>query len=491
MPTDYSRSLLLAGTAADGAPATLRARIEAFKVHLSADIAVPGAETALRTLLADLRRLPLQLSLDADHGQGRLNDNLIDQIEHLAADIDPERLIRVGAAPSGALHIRIGVDHTAAHLTGAPDGHGTHLRRPGYQFPRLRHPGSGLGAVLTAAMLTGEVFKTVTALRPGSHRHINVLDFCPVALFTSDKRAPEHLHLERLALIGAGAIGTAIALILRALGATGELIVVDRQLFERPNVTTYSLGAQRDADERLPKVDIVKTALQGMDVHRIHGTVDKLIAEIETGRSPMPQMVLGAVDNIEARHDIQRIYADLVLDGGTGGRAGTTVSLHEALPTGPCTRCYFPTDTTAVSAERRLHQVTGLPLARIARGDQPLTEDDLRHLPRQGRQLLEKHLGKPVCGLGHLIGLTTIDGDNTYQPSASFVAQQAASLMIGALIYRGGWGRHAPIRQIEYDTLYGPRPDMVDARRPRPGCYCQANADIIKAVRSQRGTNAT
>ncbi|MET0418568.1 MAG: hypothetical protein ABW022_21350, partial [Actinoplanes sp.] len=63
----------------------------------------------------------------------------------------------------------------------------------------------------------------------------------------------------------------------------------------------------------------------------------------------------------------------------------------------------------------------------------------------------------------------------------------AASLIVGALIARARPGASSmPIRQIEYDTLYGPRPDIVDVRRPRPDCYCQANADVIRMVRHQR-----
>lgn len=488
MPADHSRSLLLAKTAGGGEQDSLRARLEASRVHISVDTTVPGSITCLRILVADLRRLPIQLSLDPGRGTGRLSDELIDQAIQLAAGIDPDRPILVGSRPSSALHLQIGVDHAAADLSGAPDGHGTRIRRPGQSFPKLRHAGSGLGSVLTAAMLTGEIFKTVTGLRPGSYRHVEALDFCPVMPFAPYEMVPEHLHVERLALIGAGAIGTAIALILNELKATGELTVVDRQIFEPPNVITYSLGTNRDATEQLPKVDIVRAALQQMDVRHIHGTIDDYITQIDTGHQTMPHTVLGAVDNIAARHDLQRIYADLVLDGGTGGRAGTTVSLHEALPLGPCMRCYFPTTTTTTpTAEQRLHQATGLPLARIARGDQPLTQEDLHQLPRQARRLLEQHLGRPVCGLSRLMGLTTLSGPDDYQPSAAFVAQQAASLIVGALIARARPGASSmPIRQIEYDTLYGPRPDIVDGRRPRPDCYCQANADVIRMVRHQR-----
>src|SRR5437868_6610060 len=88
-------------------------------------------------------------------------------------------LLLASTAPPDALHARIGLDHAAAHITGAPDGHGARLRRPGHPFPPLRHAGSGLGAVLTAALLTGEIFKTITALGPTAYRHIDALDCCP------------------------------------------------------------------------------------------------------------------------------------------------------------------------------------------------------------------------------------------------------------------------------------------------------------------------
>jgi hypothetical protein len=125
-------------------------------------------------------------------------------------------------------------------------------------------------------------------------------------------------------------------------------------------------------------------------------------------------------------------------------------------------------------------------MQRIARGDQPLTEDDLRGLAPHRRQLLRPHLGRPICGLGRLLGLTTVNGDDSYQPSAAFVAQQAASLVVGALIARTTPGAAIRTRHVEYDTLFGPGADMADIRRARSDCYCQTNADIIRGVRGRR-----
>ncbi|WP_166680279.1 ThiF family adenylyltransferase [Kribbella sp. VKM Ac-2566] len=487
--SDYSRSLLVASAAAGDtgdAGGSLRARIEASRVHVSIDPAVPGSATALEVLVADLRRLPVQLSLDPGHGANRLGHDLVDRLQDLATGIDPDRPLTIGGMPPSAFHARLGLDHSEADVTGAPDGHGASIRRTGHAFRSLRHRGSGLGAMLTAALLTGEVFKSVTGLKPGTYRQITSLDFCPVTLTGSDSVAPAPVHVERLALAGAGAIGTAVALILSMLEATGELIVVDKEVFEPPNVMTYSLGTTHDAARAVPKVDLVKAALPLIDVSAVHGTIDDLIARIDARQLEMPASVLGALDNIAARHDMQRIYPDLILDGGTGGRAGTTVSLHEARPTGPCMRCYFPNAPTGPSLEQRIHEATGLPLPRIARGDDPLTEDDLRGRSPDERRRLRPHLGRPVCGLARLIGLTADDGPVDFRPSAAFVAQQVASLMIGALIARSRTTNLGTTRQVEYDTLYGPHPDMVDGRRPHAGCYCQTSASVIEAVRQQR-----
>jgi len=95
VPTDYSRSLLLATSATGCEPESLRGRIEASQVHISVDTTVPGSSTCLRVLAADLRRLPIQLSLDPGHGSGRLSDDLLDQVASIAAGIDPERTITV------------------------------------------------------------------------------------------------------------------------------------------------------------------------------------------------------------------------------------------------------------------------------------------------------------------------------------------------------------------------------------------------------------
>lgn len=486
-PTDYSRGLRLAFSAARTPESALRNRLESTRIHVTADPNLPAITKSLAVLVADLRRLPVDLSIDPNGGTARLTDPVLAALQETADSIDPERPLHLGTAPRTVMHIHLGTSPpSTAAISAVPDGHGVRLRHHGHSYPRLASPGTGLGAVLTAAMLTAEVFKTITGLPSDAYRILPVLNFCPVTLGTEPGTVVSALpRIEDTALIGAGAIGTAIALILELLDTTGSLTVVDPEHFEPPNVTTYSLGTRYDADIGSRKTDLIEDHLPGLDLLKIHGTAQDLIEQIDQGTAPWPRLVLGALDSIQARHDIQRLHADLTLDGSTGGQAGTTLTLHEALPTGPCLRCYYPLPTHTVSAEQRLHDNTGLSLARIAHGDQPLTAADLADLSADQKSKLQPHLGKPVCGLSRLRTLTGYTDDD-FRPSASFVAQQAACLIIGALIARTTGAVTGPMRRAEYDTRFGPRSDMTDTRRPTPTCTCQTDTNLIALIRKER-----
>jgi hypothetical protein len=90
-----------------------------------------------------------------------------------------------------------------------------------------------------------------------------------------------------------------------------------------------------------------------------------------------------------------------------------------------------------------------------------------------------------VCGLSNLLTSTTSDADG-YRPSATFVAQQAAALAVGALIARSTGLTGGPPRHVEYDARFGPGPDMTVTRCPRRDCGCQTDKDLIAQIRHRR-----
>lgn len=484
--TDYSRTLRLAAGTAAHDESDLEARLQGCSVLITADPPAPAALTTLRVLVGNLRRLPVQLHLEPAGGDEALDPQWVAALEELASSIDANRKLIVARPAQITVHVHVGASGTGALVSGVADGHGARLRPRGHAFPALVAPGTGLGGVLTGAMLTAEAFKVLVDVLPHRRGSLRPVDFCPVSLSSPAGPALAPSPIRETALIGAGAIGTAIALILRELGAQGTLTVIDPEVFEAPNVTTYSLGGPADATHQISKVDLIHRELRGMDIMRLQGTARDYITAIENSEFPMPCIVLGALDSIEARHDIAAIHALHTLDGSTGGPAGTTLSLSEATWTGPCMRCYYPRQhrSSGPTADQLLAERTGLSLERIARGQDRLTADELdalSGLTPEDRAILETQVGKAMCGLGKSLGL--VGSDDGFNPSAAFVAQQAAVLVVGALI-RGGTGH--PAKSVQYDALFGPNRDMTLPRNPQPGCRCQTGRDLHDQIRAHR-----
>lgn len=480
MNGDRSRTLDLAARVAGSDPL---ADLEGTSVTVSLDTSYPGALETARILVTNLRKLPVSLSLATGSGQSAVPHVWVDELVAAAAALDPLRPLHLVRSPArDDLTVHVGPASSGAIIV-VPDSHGVRLRRGG-TFPTLQG-GTGLGAMVAAATATAEVFKDVLKLNTYAYPRLHSHAFDPVTLGPPGKPAPLRELPAETALLGCGAIGTAIAVIVDGLGIDGAITVVDPETFDEPNVFTYSLGTLHDAAQSEHKTRLVKRALPKLDVTRFEGTALDWVARLGDSGGPWPTTVLAGVDSVQARHEIARLHADRTFDGSTGGPHGTTLSLSEARFDGPCLRCYYPSlPSPAVSAEVLLAKETGLPLARIIRGDK-LTDDDLTPLSPDQRDRLAAYVNKPICGL---VRQLNIGGDVTFRPSAVFVAQQAAALVVGALLrsLSNTDTGPSPTRFVQFDALLGPREGHTDTRRAAGGCVCQRDAQIIRQVRDRR-----
>lgn len=474
---DHSRLLKLASAAARSDVHALADRVSAICVHITADIDHPGTPAALRVLVRNLRQLPIGLSVEACGTDSA--PALLEDLVTLCRGIDPGRPLVVGDRPPTALAVHLGTSPgPGTFLAAVPDGHGARLRIEGDAFPADLAPASGLGSVLTAALVTAELFKEITGLSPVSRSETKSFDFCPVT-FTSQPGRHHNptLVLERIALLGCGAIGTAIALILSLLKTSGALAVVDPEPFDDPNVITYSLGFNENAAAKTAKTKLVAAALPSLDVTPLDIDVQTYIERIDEGALSMPKVILNGLDTIEARHDAARLHADLTIDGSTGGDTGTTVGLRVAQHDGPCLRCFYPrAPETPTLADR-----TGLPPDLIRDGDAVLDDELLAVVDPAHRFALEHLRGERICALARLL---TQDGD--FRLSASFVAQLAGCLVVGALIVQGQNIERPHSQEVEFDALFGWNTDAAQAREPTPTCVCQTDQPLIAEVRRHR-----
>src|SRR5262249_26222143 len=157
------------------------------------------------------------------------------------------------------------------------------------------------------------------------HRHMR---FCPVTLSSDLGGAPDlpDVVTLNLALIGVGAIGTGIALILSELPAEGALLAVDRQRVDREDRGTYAIRTVADRAARPRKVDLAIRALHRFEVSEFPYPLAQLLAAVDAGTVPWPSLVLTALDTPEARREAQRLWPDRLIDGATGD---TMVGLHD------------------------------------------------------------------------------------------------------------------------------------------------------------------
>ncbi|TLS47760.1 hypothetical protein FE633_01960 [Streptomyces montanus] len=69
----------------------------------------------------------------------------------------------------------------------------------------------------------------------------------------------------------------------------------------------------------------------------------------------------------------------------------------------------------------------------------------------------------------------TANAPKGFQPSAAFVTQQAAYIVVRAMIARSTGQAIGPMRHVEYDARFSPWYDMPAPCRPRLACACRSH----------------
>ncbi len=477
---DHSRVARLGAGAAKLTEEEVLAHLDANLIHISAEAGLAGGMLTLRVLVTTLRRMPGRLNLDP---RG-LDQRLVDDLVRLVRDIDSAKPLEIGdAVPAGAVHIHVGLEARApGAIRVIPDGYGMHVARDAAVTIVQARPAHPLGSVLAAAFAAAEAFKDAApVVDDRCHRHDH-LTWCAVSLSHDLTAAPMHdgpLVLD-VALAGCGAVGTAVALILSELDASGDVLVLDRQDLGPENIATYSLGGEEDGRLRRRKVDLVAEALgRKYNVTRRHGDLATLAADVDNGRVRCPPLFLTGLDSVTARHEVQRLWPERLIDAGTGD---TAVGLHYAVAgSGPCLMCFLPPGGHRSAVELRAER-TGLSVELLGRGDDVLLEEDLAELDPEQRELLLPHVGKKICNLANAPGLIERAGD--FQAAVTFVALQAACLAVGRLV--AAELKLEMYNFIQYDSLIGPRADAAERRKRNSECYCQTKAERIRKVREER-----
>lgn len=343
-----------------------------------------------------------------------------------------------------------------------------------------------IAALAAASLGVAEVFKRLVDIRPERGPYADHVSLSLLTLEATEDPGPSlpTLDIATLLLAGQGAIGNGVALLLSQLEVRGSILLLDRQAYGSENLgTCVLLGPTGIGKSKAQANAAWLTAQDVLGVRPLDGEIEELHERF--GRElPWPRIVLGALDNVEARHALQDLWPDVMIDGAIGDFSCQSVT-HVWGTEMACLKCLFDVPVgidpaLAASAE------TGLPSHRIGDAESIVTAEDVNGAPPEKREFLQRNLGHRICSLVSDAMRAKVSRDTTsvsFSPSVPFVATMSAALSVAALArHLLGYGSD-PARYY-LDLLIGPVTAERFNEQARPECYCVSRRTLISRYRS-------
>ena len=345
-----------------------------------------------------------------------------------------------------------------------------------------------VGALAAACLGVAEVFKRLIRLKESRGRLLDGLTFSLHSYCCQGvdrgPALPAELPLDLL-LVGVGAIGNGIVHLLRQLATSGRAWIVDAQTFREENLGTCLLIGPQDLG--VAKATFAERILGG----RLHarGFHEELAAfERRLGSEfPHPHVILTGLDNIDARHAVQKLWPDVIIDGAIADFP-CQVSRHQWGEESACLVCLFR-HPTGPAAENVASLATGLSRSRVEQAEATVTEEDVRAAPGDRQQWLRERLGRQICsvvGEGVAQHISDEDQRKGFAPSVPFVACMSACMVVAELIkFAAGWSTALETR-YQFDMLSGPMLGSMFPQEKRRDCECIVRGRNIDTWRRQR-----
>jgi len=367
----------------------------------------------------------------------------------------------------------------------------------GEELPKDATRSNPVGALMAASMGVAEVFKLIYGVPADVAPPVTKGEFSLYDFSTSPSdpgpNLPEQVSLPDTLLVGAGAIGNGVALLLSQLNLTGRLHVIDKQDYGTENFGTCVL---LDSDDWIGSskakclaswLQAAGSALQVTDEQGFIGSVRSGLSV----KSMKVDLVLNGLDEVPARHDAQLLWPSVLVDGGINAIGAGVVTHRLDHPEGACLRCTFSAPSTDEKAIQS--KVTGLSRASLESDlERPLTGTDIENAEESKRPWLRAKLaeGKTLCATitaaqSELdLGIEIEEG---FRPSTPFVATASAALMIGemlkALVYPGAEFNQS----FQLANLFlGPSSAVASLRKPDPACECVKHRDLVMDLAAKR-----
>jgi hypothetical protein len=347
-----------------------------------------------------------------------------------------------------------------------------------------------VGALGAACLGVGEVFKRLIKLRTERGELLDGLSFSLWTYSPSDDPRPQLpalLPLGALLVVGGGAIGNGTAHLLSRLPATGVAVVIDKQTYGEENWGTCLRLGLEDIGHEKAKV-LASILAQRLEVRWHHMDIADMGAKL--GKEvPYPKIVINGLDDIDARHKVQQLWPDLVIDGAIGSDFGCQVSCHPWGKDIACLLCLFRHERPQERAEAVASKATGLPESLCEDPEAVITEEHVRAAPEEKQAWLSQQIGKKVCSItpAAVAQMLSIEAQRSdFAPSVPFVACYSSCMIVTELVRYVMTGETLLEPRWQMNLLWGPERGTDYPEQRRHDCICVSRASNIDRVRSAR-----
>lgn len=355
---------------------------------------------------------------------------------------------------------------------------------------------NAMGALMAASLGVTEVFKRIFEV---PHDIAPLLGRTDFSLFEQTARPtwigpplPDEIRIPDTLMVGGGAIGNGIALLLSRVPLRGRVHIVDKQDYADENFGTCILLEPRDWLGQPKAVRLAAWLRQNSSL-----TVTGEKALIESARSGTQisalaiDLILNGLDDAEARRDAQGLWPAIIIDGGINELGAAVVQYQLDHKQHACLRCWFePPKVDERSLQSRL---TGLCIDSLTDMGRLITEDDIEQASEDKRDWLRerKKEGKPLCSIiseAVLAGRLGVDVEAGFRPSAPFVATAAAAMVVSEAIKALVFPEAPAAQMVQIANIFlGPAESTIKLNNsPSTSCQCVVHRETIDRLAGQR-----
>lgn len=355
-----------------------------------------------------------------------------------------------------------------------------------------------IAAMLAASLGVTEVFKRVYGV---PIEKAAPLGCCEFSLFEYSQAPrglgpmlPAQIQIPNTLLLGAGAIGNAIALLISQLPLTGNLTVVDKQVFGDENFGTCVLLDNESSIGRSKAVEISAWLGQTnshIDAKGIESDIESLFSG-ENLQEKLIDVVINGLDDVDARHAVQKLWPNILVDGAINSIGSSVVTHSMAHREFSCLRCTFELPNKDHLKEQS--EATGLSRASLE-GDQNrlITDSDIDAADEASQPWLreQQRLGRTICST---MQIAQIEGlglrlEKGFLPSVPFIASAAAALVMGQMLRNLLWPNEEFVHQFQFPNMFeGVENGHRFTRFASKNCECMRHAVLIDRLLTKRAS---